>query len=450
MRIERIVARAFGPFRGEELSLAPGMTVVSGPNEAGKSSWHAALRLALTGLRRGKGPGTVAERQQAERHRPWDQPERWEVEARLRLADGRIIEISQDLAGKVDCRAVDVGLGRDVSHEIMDGTPDASRWLGLTREAFASTISVSQAQILAVTDAADELQEQMQRAAATHGSDATAAQAISRLEQFRRDAVGVDRVGARGPLRAAKDRLAALESRLNDARRQHEEFLDRSAEVEAAERGLAGVRRAALRAEAELAAARAAESGRRHAEAAELAARHPRPPQTLSARYQRADAVAAALDAWESRPDPVMLEGATAAELESQLARLPEPPTGDIEPHETVREAVRALDLADNALAVLGEEPAAAEQLVDVPEPRVRELARRLRVPQLASAARLEEELDQARRQAAGSRGPLALPLLASAGVGLVAGLALLAAGLLPLALAVVAAAVGAGAWGWS
>ena len=87
MRIERVVARAFEPFRDEELKLAPGMTVVSGPNEAGKSSWHAALRLALTGLRRGKGPGTLAERQLAERHRPWDQPDRWGGPGKAAAAD---------------------------------------------------------------------------------------------------------------------------------------------------------------------------------------------------------------------------------------------------------------------------------------------------------------------------------------------------------------------------
>src|SRR5919106_5306361 len=218
MRIERITARAFGPFQDRSLDLAPGLTVVAGANESGKSSWHAALRLALTGVRRGKGPGTAAERQLADRHRPWDQPDRWEVEARLALDDGRHIAISQDLAGKVACRAVDVQMGRDVSDEIMDGTPDASRWLGLDRESFAATVCVGQSQILSVADAADQLQEQMQRAAATRGTDATAAEAIARLEQFRRDAVGADTVAAKGPLRTAKNRVADADGALAVAR----------------------------------------------------------------------------------------------------------------------------------------------------------------------------------------------------------------------------------------
>src|SRR4029077_8660020 len=150
MRVTHVVARAFGPFHGARIDLAPGMTVVSGPNESAKSTWHAALRLALTGLKRGRGRATSVDAALSAQHRPWDGSDDWEVEAGLILDDGRAIELRQDLAGKVSCSALDVGLGRDVSDEIVDGTPDASRWLGLDRETFAATLSVSQAQIMAV------------------------------------------------------------------------------------------------------------------------------------------------------------------------------------------------------------------------------------------------------------------------------------------------------------
>ncbi len=448
MRIERVVARAFGPFRGEELQLSPGMTVVSGPNEAGKSSWHAAMRMALTVLRRGKGPGSAAERTLAERHRPWDDPDRWAVEARVRLADGRLIEVSQDLAGKVDCRAVDVGLGRDVSHEIMDGTPDASRWLGLNRDAFAATVSVSQAQIMAVADSADELQEQMQRAAATRGTDATAAEAISRLEQFRKDAVGIDRVGARGPLRTAKDRLALLEARLADARRQHAEYLDRAAHIDVAEARVGQARRATLRAEAHLAAARADASRRRFETASELAARHPSPPEASEARDERADAAASALDGWAARTEPVVLPGPTAVELEAELATLPEPPAGDHQPHESVRAALHELDLAEHAITLIEEAPAA--QIADLPavdESRVRDLARRLRIPQLPGVGQLEEELAAAELAATGARRSLLIPVAAA--VALLAGIVAFALGQPAVGLLLGTGAVAGGALAW-
>ena len=43
MRFESVTAHAFGPFVGRSLELAPGLNVIHGPNEAGKSSLHAAL-----------------------------------------------------------------------------------------------------------------------------------------------------------------------------------------------------------------------------------------------------------------------------------------------------------------------------------------------------------------------------------------------------------------------
>src|SRR6266508_2578928 len=121
------------------------MTLIHGPNDAGKSSWHAALYFALCGVRRGKGRPTKDEQDLVSFHKPWDR-DQWEVAVELVLElDGRKIELHQDLAGKVDCRAVDVVLGRDVSNEIMDGTPAASKWLGLDRLSFLATACVRQA-----------------------------------------------------------------------------------------------------------------------------------------------------------------------------------------------------------------------------------------------------------------------------------------------------------------
>ena len=346
MRIERVTALDFGPFSGESLDLAPGLTVVSGPNESGKSTWHAALRAGICGVRRGRGANTKSDAAFEDRHRPWDGDGRWSVEVRLALDDGRTVEISQDLAGKVACRATDIVLGRDVSDEIMDGTPDASRWLGLDRDAFGATICVGQAQLAAIAgrDTAASLQEHMQRAAATRGTDATAAEARARLDEFRRQQVGVDRQNARGPLRSARMRLESVSAALDDARQRHEAFLAASADVEAAER--VALTHARLTATAEAARARqsADELAAHVARATELAARHPTEPAGAASRDARSDAVAAALDAWRARPHFDPLDGSTAAELEAELASLPPAPVGDTDVDPAVDAARRALD----------------------------------------------------------------------------------------------------------
>ena len=357
MWIERVMARAFGPLVEESLELGEGMTVITGPNEAGKTSWHAALRLALTGVRR--GPGRTKEVTSViEHHRPWDSPDRWEVEARLHLADGRTIDISQDLAGRVACRARDVVLGDDVSSEIInDGTPDASRWLGLDRESFSAVAAVSQAQIMAVADSAGALQDHMQRAAATHGADATAAEAIAGLKAFRREAVGAVRVGATGPLWAAMREQEAADGALASARRQHADYLDREARLEEAGRTHAAAERGLSIAEAARSLADAMEVAARAARAAQLAAAHPEPPAALAVRTELADEVAAALESWRRRPIPVPLSGATSAELREQLGALPALPAGDRRPDRSVFSAIRTLDLAEEALRLHGAGP---------------------------------------------------------------------------------------------
>ncbi len=416
MRIQRVVARAFGPFQNETLELAPGMTVVAGPNEAGKSSWHAATRLALTGLRRGRGRATNAEAETADRHRPWDVADRWEVEARLDLDDGRTIDIHQDLAGKVACRAIDVGLGRDVSDEILDGTPDASRWLGLDRDSFAATVSVSQADILAVADAADQLQEQMQRAAATRGTDATAAQAIERLVEFRKEAVGADTAVARGPLRAARVRLAAATEALQVARARHAEHLEHARRAEDAEQRLAKARRelgVAVAADALVAAHRL---NARAARAAELAARHAEAPPALSERDADADAVAAAIVGWDRRPAPVVLDGASSAALRAELDGLPPVPAGDQRPDPALRDLLRELERAEEAMTMLGDEPEAGPSADAATVDAMRSIARRLAAPMPAGAAAMEDELAAARASAAAGPPPSVLPFAVGAG----------------------------------
>ena len=350
MWIERVIARAFGPLHDETLHLGAGMNVIGGPNEAGKTSWHAATRLALTGVRR--GPGRTKEVSSVlDLQRPRDSADRWEVVARLHLGDGRTVDISQDLAGKVACRARDVTLGDDLSNEIInDGTPDATRWLGLDRESYAAVAAVSQAQIMAVVESASGLQDEMQRAAATRGTDATAAEAIERLKAFRKESVGAVRVGATGPMWAAMREQEAADAALIEARRLHGDYLDRESRLEAAQREHLAAERDLTVAEAALAVRDATQLSDRMQRAAALAARYPEAPAALATRDELADEVAAALDSWRRRPAPVPLTGPSAADLEQQLAAIPAVPAGDRRPDRSVTDAARVLDLADEAL----------------------------------------------------------------------------------------------------
>src|SRR5262249_8792506 len=87
MRFGVVRAEAFGGLSQQELRLTPGMTIVCGPNEAAKSTWHAALYAALCGMRRGRGQPRRADRAFEDRHRPWDNSSEWAVSAVVELDD---------------------------------------------------------------------------------------------------------------------------------------------------------------------------------------------------------------------------------------------------------------------------------------------------------------------------------------------------------------------------
>ncbi len=232
MIIESVRADGFGPLAGETLALAPGLTVVIGDNESGKSSWHGAIFAALCGRRRARGRPSAQEQRFIDTHQPWSGAP-WSVTGVIALDDGRRIELCQDLSGRVDCRATDIALARDVSAQIMvDGSPDASAWLGLTRSTFRATACVGQAEVLGVLQEAEGLQHTLQRAAATAGTAGSAATAIELLETARRTHVGRDSAGSGRPLRRAREAVAAAEARVAAAAQAHEELAEQSVEVE--------------------------------------------------------------------------------------------------------------------------------------------------------------------------------------------------------------------------
>ena len=330
MRFESVEAYAFGPFRDASLALVPGLNVVFGPNEAGKSTWHAALYAGLCGIRRAKGRAVRADARFEQRHRPWDANGAWEVGVRLALADGRRVALRHDLAGGVDSSARDAELaGRDYSNEIVfEGAPDGSRWLGLDRRSFLHTACVRQAQMLAVREDAGALQGALQAAAATAGADATAARALATLKGFRSEHVGSQRARTR-PFVQSRHEVEAARGELDGARGARDGYQRKRAQLTAREELLRATR-------ARLLAVRAHESGERLARIRALSRRFESGQPRLFDDPELADRVAGAVATWEAHPVPESPAGEDVEELEGRLA--------DVEAElDTVAERVRGM-----------------------------------------------------------------------------------------------------------
>jgi hypothetical protein len=341
MRIRSVTAHAFGPLREETLTFAEGMTVVVGDNESGKSSWHAATFAALCGRRRGRGRPPEDEQRFAELHKPWDHDD-WLVSAQISLDGGRRIELRHDLAGKVDCQAKDLDIGQDVSCEVMhEGSPDGSRWLGLDRSTFVATACVEQAQLRRVLGEADGLQQHLQRAAATAGTDTTTAAALECLDAFQREQVGTDRVNSTKPLRRAMQTHECTEHELENTRRAHADYLARLQRVDELREAAAAAAAQVRAHEAAAAAARARRHTTQATRACELYAVYgDTTPVSVAHDDSLSRQVAEASAAWRSMPPPPVAPSRTSQQLCEELAALPAPPEGDVEEHPSVRRAL--------------------------------------------------------------------------------------------------------------
>jgi len=380
-----VSADGFGSFRGVELEFAPRMTVVYGPNESGKSTWHAAVYAAICGMRRGRGRSLKEDAEFRLRYEPWDGGP-WRVTGLIELDDGVRVDVFRDLADGVDQRVTDHATGKDLSNGFMDdGAPNLALAVGMDRRVFLATACIRQADVVGIVERADELQEFVERAAATAGTDATAARALAIIDGFRREHVGQDRKNSTKPLRRAVVRVREAEERLEEALEAHRDYVD--LQVAASEREAE-----ASRLEDQVRAAEAFLRRRRVAELAEkverirdLQARLPDgEPAGLVEADDLAQTVTEAVTAWKTRPELPDLEGETSVELRRQLDALPSEPTGDLEVAAEVREAwegfrraAAELEAHERAQPTATADPA-VEAGVQVSPSEVRELARAL------------------------------------------------------------------------
>ena len=448
MRFLSVRADAFGPFPADAtLLLTPGLNIVYGPNEAGKSSWHAAMYAGLCGIRRGKGKPAVEDQAFAEKHRPWshDESSNWAVTTVVELQDCRLVELHWDLVSKT-AEIADPATGRRLPLDLInEGSPDGALLLGLDRRAFIATACVGQAELLRVRDSSKRLHEYLQKAVATGRDDATVVGALNALGGYFDDFVGSDQAWTK-PWRKAGDLVTRLTGELQEAEAAHEAHLALIGRREVARSEAEKARHRldlVLARQAALEADRLQARFQRAAELQPLFAAGP-PPAALYDE-ELANSVAVALTHWQNQPEGLPLKGTTAAQIRIQIDALPQVPTGDVEPHASV---LTARDRRSNASTALDQHAALEPVLTPeadsggLSDDELRQLAF-----DLHRVAKRTRELDRSDQVAAANIAKTPLVWLIGSGalaaLGLVLLLMLPAIGAILLALGLAAAAWG-------
>ncbi len=192
MRIAGVRIHGFGRLVEREFEFGPGLVIVHGPNEAGKSTMHSALAASLVGLVPGgrRNPGLTAA---VERHRPWSH-DRYGSRLDLVSAAGRRLRLDWDFA-RWAFTVTDAATGEDVSSAFGAGTdPEAlcRELYGVSRDAYLGVASVRQGELDAIGDSAD-VRQALERVAGQSGEAEGAAGALAALRASRARLVGLNR-----------------------------------------------------------------------------------------------------------------------------------------------------------------------------------------------------------------------------------------------------------------
>ncbi len=215
MRVERLSVSGFGKLAARDVRFGPGLTIVHGPNESGKSTTHAALRAALFGLTAG-GRRTREETAAIERYRPWADA-RYGAVLELTADDGRRLRLEWDFDR---CRYAlrDAATGADLTAGHGSGTDPrglAQTLYGVDRDVYLRLGCVDQAELDRIGDAGS-VRHAVEIVLTQARADASAVTAVETLKAHRSRLVGVNRART-NPLPEAEAEAATLRTRLDAA-----------------------------------------------------------------------------------------------------------------------------------------------------------------------------------------------------------------------------------------
>ncbi len=301
MRFLAVECGGFGRLSGS-FQFAPGLTVVTGPNEAGKSTLHELLFRILYGFSRSERTRRQGRPSAWEVRRPWQNDRRYGAVAEISDREGRTLRVEWNFE-KLELRVFDAQTGADLSNRFRAKGREVALGrvlLGLGPEEFRQVCCLGQGDVdRPNNDAASQLAERLRALVESGREDGSVEEAIRRLERAARERLGVD---LRNWQPARDGRWGQLSSR----KRELESELERSERERAAVSELAR-ELAELDERRERLVARVAEARRRHLA---LRLRH------ATVRLERARELAQTAAARPQRP--VVL----ASELPAKVAAL--------------------------------------------------------------------------------------------------------------------------------
>lgn len=243
MIIKKLTA-TFGSLKNRTLELKPGLNIIEGANESGKSTWCAFLRAMLYGID-SRERDTKEKKAEKNRFRPWSGEA---ISGRMELeVDGETIVVERGgtaTSPMRDFRAYTT-TGADAGYDAVDF---GERMVGASREVFERSAFVSAPPL---PSGSDELEKRILATVSSGDDSQSSAEAESKLREWQRKL----RYNRRGE-------IPALEERIEKLRREAADCTEIDAQIAAAKHDISELKSKKSELEREIAAHDALEHAR--------------------------------------------------------------------------------------------------------------------------------------------------------------------------------------------
>lgn len=228
MLLTKLKINFFGRFHNREIELKPGINLIYGDNEAGKSTIHTFIKGMLFGIERLRGRASASKEDLYTRYLPWDYPGAFGGSMDIRIGDKEYRLQRSFHASDKYFTVLDLSTGREVKLKeglISEMIP------GLTESAFKNTISIEQLKAQTDGELASQVRNYIANLSLAKSQEVNVAKAISTLTEQRKQLEPSQNPATLKALQAQIEEELATEEKIDQLTLELKDLLQKEQEL---------------------------------------------------------------------------------------------------------------------------------------------------------------------------------------------------------------------------
>ena len=212
MLLKKLKLNYFGRFNNKEIELKPGINLICGDNEAGKSTLHTFIKGMFFGIERLRGRGAASKEDLYTRYLPWEYPGAFGGSMDIEV-NGKDYRIQRSFhANDKSFAIIELSTGREVKLKegmISELIP------GLSESTFKNTISIEQLKAATDTELATQVRNYIANLSVAKSKEVNVTKAVKSLNEQRKLIEGTQNPMAIKTLQTEIEEGIATEARMD-------------------------------------------------------------------------------------------------------------------------------------------------------------------------------------------------------------------------------------------